>query len=84
MSYSTVDIPDWEWDTSNPFAPAFPDISLSIPEVVEESSCLRSLLACHRGLDSMALWTLSSRFGLFVSPRTGLYWIAGATLLSRQ
>ena len=58
--------------------PAFPDISIPIPEFVEESSCY------HRGLDSMALWTLSSRFGLFVSPRTGLNWIAGATLLSRQ
>src|SRR6185312_2119817 len=27
MSYSTVDIPDWEWDTSNPFAPASSTIS---------------------------------------------------------
>src|SRR6185312_9457721 len=33
MSYSTVDIPDWEWDTSNPFAPASSTISpaLSLP-----------------------------------------------------
>jgi len=45
MSYSTVDIPDWEWDTSNPFTPAFPTVSpaLSPPSPVITTPASMSL-----------------------------------------